>query len=131
VLETSWRLGTFTLDVGRYVAIIQCKSHFYALNVQILGLLIHHTNYGTDKTSSEGQGQLSESTEEDASFITSPLNQALVFNDSDISNNQLTARQIIEMKPAKGSASQFDCVCKRPTRQIRRRFQVAEKYRHG
>jgi hypothetical protein len=131
VLETSWRLGTVTLDVGIYVAIIWCKSHFYALNVQILDLLIHHTNYGTDKTSSEGQGQLSESTEEDTSFITSPLNQTLVFNDSDKSNNQLTAHQIIEMKPAKGSASQFDCVCKWPIRQIRRRFQVAEKYRHG
>lgn len=41
-------------------------------------LHIHlHTNYGMKKISKE-QGQLSESTKEDTSFITSPLDQALV-----------------------------------------------------
>jgi CHAT domain-containing protein len=66
-------------------------------------LHIHlHTNYGMKKAS-KGQVQRSESAKEGISFITSPLDQALVFNDSDQSNNQLTARQIIEINSAKGA----------------------------
>lgn len=64
-----------------------------------------HTNYDTEKKSkaSAKQGYLSENAEEDTAFVDSPLDQALVFNDLVKSNNQLTARQIIEMQPAKGA----------------------------
>jgi CHAT domain-containing protein len=62
-----------------------------------------HTNYLTNKpTKSSGHGHLSQHNNEDVSFVSSPLDQAIVFNGTS-SNNKLTARRIIELQLSKGA----------------------------
>jgi len=101
------KIGTLVNSPNTFVGDEATLHNFRAKFSNASLLHIHlHTNYGRDKKSSKGDnisGKLGETSKEDTAFTTSPLDQALIFNNADESNNQLTARQIIEMKPAKGA----------------------------
>ena len=88
-----------TTFVGSAATLDSFRTHISSSDL----LHIHlHTNYGTDKTSGR-QGELSQVTEEEPIIHYVPARPGLVFNDSDKTENQLTASQIIEMNPARGA----------------------------
>jgi CHAT domain-containing protein len=101
------KIGTLVNSPNTFVGDEATLHNFRAKFSNANLIHIHlHTNYGMDKKSSEGNdtsGKLGETSKEDTAFTTSPLDQALLFNSADGSHNQLTARQIIEIKPAKGA----------------------------
>lgn len=85
-----------TTFVGAAATLSNFNTHISSSNL----LHIHlHTNYDVKKKPEHAL--FSESTAEDVTFTNSPLDQAIVFNDP-VPEGQLTARQILELKLAKG-----------------------------
>ncbi|KAE9371934.1 hypothetical protein N431DRAFT_411061 [Stipitochalara longipes BDJ] len=72
------------------------------LNSDVLHIHLH-TNYVTNKAiKGADYGHLSQHSPEDVAFVNSPLDQAIMFNGTE-SNNELTARRIIELQLSKGA----------------------------